>query len=98
MSSEVVCRGRSSVPASPGLAVVVMCSVWEGRPTVPGLSTGSYAAGVNRLAAARTLAAAAALTGLGALVAVGSAVAFVRRGSAGHLHPESAAPPAPVAL
>jgi len=53
---------------------------------------------MDRLPTALTLAAAAALTGLGALGAVGAAVAFVRQGSAGHLHPESAAPAAPVAL
>jgi vancomycin permeability regulator SanA len=53
---------------------------------------------MNPLAPARTLAAAVALIGLGALGAVGAAVAFVRLGSAGHLHPESVAPSAPVAL
>jgi vancomycin permeability regulator SanA len=40
----------------------------------------------------------AALVAGGALATVASAVAFVRLRSAGHLHPEAAAPSAPVAL
>lgn len=69
------------------------------------MPAGSYAARVRRppappsaATAARGLAALAVLAAGGAVLAVGSAVAFVRLRSAGHLHPEAAAPSLPVAL